>query len=156
MNRIQLSEIDRRILAELAIDGRTPYKVLADRVGIPASTCHGRVRALEQQGVIRGYRADIDPLAAGHMVSALILITVHSHQRGLVTQVAEAVRHIPGVQQVFLIGGEKDIVVHVSTSSVEELRNLIAEHLATQQALTQTETQIVFEHLSGTRPYSSI
>lgn len=70
MNRIQpeaarLDDTDRRILRELARDGRLSYKELAARTGVPVSTCHGRVRALEEAGVIRGYRADIDPVAAG-------------------------------------------------------------------------------------------
>jgi len=54
MNGFRLTEVDRSILRELARDGRLPYKELAARVGLPVSTCHGRVRALEEAGAIRG------------------------------------------------------------------------------------------------------
>lgn len=152
MSTFPLTEIDRKIITELSTDGRLPYKTLAERVGIATSTCHSRVQALEKRGVIRGYRAEIDPLAAGQLVSALILIGVHPMQRSLVPVIAEELRGIPGVQQVFLIGGDKDLIVHVSTESVHSLRKLIAEHLASKETLTQTQTQIVFEHLTGVSP----
>ncbi|QIK62645.1 Lrp/AsnC family transcriptional regulator [Leucobacter viscericola] len=154
METLQLSDIDRRIVAALAQFGRIPYKELAAEVGIPTSTCHGRVRALEERGVIRGYRADISPEAIGQSVSALIMLRVHSHQRDRVPTLTSQLQHIPGVQQVFLIGGDKDLVVHVACESVPALRTLIAEHFGSNSALAQTQTQIVFEHLPGLTPLS--
>src|SRR5713226_5342543 len=61
----ELDDIDRRIVHELARDARLPNNALADRVGIAPSTCLGRVRALRDRGVIRGYHADVDPAALG-------------------------------------------------------------------------------------------
>lgn len=155
MNAIQLTDIDRRIVTTLAERGQLPYKELADQVGIPVSTCHGRVRALEERGVIRGYRVDIDPDALGLSVSALILVRVQGHQRDRVPDIAGELRRIPGVQQVFLIGGERDMVVHVACENVPALRNLLAEHFGSNAALAQTQTQIVFDHLSGLAPVRS-
>ncbi|QIM18980.1 Lrp/AsnC family transcriptional regulator [Leucobacter coleopterorum] len=107
METLQLSDVDRRIVAALAQFGRIPYKDLAVEVGIPTSTCHGRVRALEERGVIRGYRADISPEAIGQSVSALIMLRVHGHQRDQVPALSTQLQRIPGVQQVFLIGATK-------------------------------------------------
>ena len=152
MNTIQLTDVDHLILQELARDGRLPYKILAERVGVPTSTCHARVKALEERGVIRGYRADIDPTAAGKHMNALILISIHGERRDAVPLVTEELRRIPGVQQVFLIGGEKDLIVHVSTSSIQDLRNLISQYLGPNENLTQTQTQIIFEHFPGLSP----
>lgn len=152
MERLQLSDIDRRIVTALSQFGRLPYKDLAAEVGIPTSTCHGRVRALEERGVIRGYRAEIAPEAVGQAVSALIMLRVHAHQRDLVPMLTKDLRSIPGVQQLFLIGGDKDLVVHVACSSVQALRSLISEHLGSNAALAQTQTQLVFEHLVGLTP----
>jgi DNA-binding Lrp family transcriptional regulator len=149
---IHLSDIDRRIVNVLALHGRIPYKELAAQVGIPTSTCHGRVQALEERGVIRGYRVDIDPEALGKSVSALIMLRVHSQQRDRVNTLSEELRRVPGVQQVFLIGGDKDLVVHVSCESVQALRALIAENFGNNSAVTHTQTQLVFEHLPGLSP----
>ena len=76
---------DRRILHELSRDGRLSNKELAARVGLPPSTCHGRVRLLEDAGVIRGYRAVVDPQAAGAAISALVSVAVLDHARSQVT-----------------------------------------------------------------------
>src|SRR5437763_16523322 len=70
--RPALDETDRRILRELIADARIPNNALADRVGIAPSTCLGRVRALRESGVIRGYHADVDPAALGPPVQALL------------------------------------------------------------------------------------
>ncbi|MFC6235924.1 Lrp/AsnC family transcriptional regulator [Leucobacter soli] len=152
MNGFQLSDTDRRILHELTLDGRLPYKELAARVDLPISTCHGRVRALEKAGVIRGYRADIDPVAAGLGVEALISVTVGSRHRSEVPEIADRLRTVPGAQRVFLIGGDRDIVLHVACASVSELREFIATHLGSNTALEQTRTSLVFEQLPGTAP----
>lgn len=152
MNQIQLSETDRLILRELTQDGRLPYKELSARTGLPISTCHGRVRALERAGIIRGYRADVDPVAAGADVQALISFTVRGSHRNLVPEVTAALADIPGAQNVYLLGGDRDIVVHVACTSVAELRSLISQHLGSNPTLDQTHTQIVFEHIRGKTP----
>lgn len=152
MNEIRLTEVDRLILHELANDGRIPYKDLASRVGIPVSTCHGRVRALEQAGAIRGYRADVDPTAAGMGVEALVSITVNGRHRNEVPDIAEQLRTIPGAQRVFLIGGNRDIVVHVSCESVPALRELLSTRLGSNPAYEHTSTNLVFEQLRGESP----
>jgi DNA-binding Lrp family transcriptional regulator len=61
----ELDAVDRRILRVLAHDARVPNNALAEHVGIAPSTALGRVRALRERGVIRGYHADIDPVALG-------------------------------------------------------------------------------------------
>lgn len=156
MEPVQLSDLDQQIVRALSLHGRLPYKELAAEVGIPVSTCHGRVRALEQRGVIQGYRAAIAPEALGLNVSALIQLRVHSHRRAQMLPLTEKIRQIPGVQQLFLIGGERDIIVHVSCTSVQALRTLVAEAFAKNTSLAQTQTQIVFEHLPGTRPLGTL
>lgn len=152
MNDFQLTETDRRILRELTADARLPYKELAARVGLPISTCHGRVRALEEAGVIRGYRAEIDPAAAGLGIEALISVSVGSGHRSEVPAIAEKLRTIPGVQRVFLVGGEHDIVLDVACASVPQLRSLISTYLGRNPALEQTQTKLVFEQLPGAMP----
>ncbi|MGE8250787.1 MAG: Lrp/AsnC family transcriptional regulator, partial [Stenotrophomonas bentonitica] len=72
---------DQRILAELQKDGRLTVTELAERIGLSVSPCHRRVRALEQSGAIRGYRAELDPAALGLKFSALVFITLRDGDR---------------------------------------------------------------------------
>jgi len=152
METLHLSDLDRRLLLELRQNGRVSFTELAKKLDIPTSTCHSRIRSLEAMGVIRGYTVDIDPEAIGAVVQALILLRVLPTYRERVPELTKTLRGIPGVQQVFLIGGDKDFVLHVSCPSVPELRNLIAEHLGPNKALDQSQTQIVFEHYAGEEP----
>ena len=62
---VEIDDVDRRILTALHADARMSNSALADLVGIAPSTCHGRVRRLQELGVIRGFYADIDPAALG-------------------------------------------------------------------------------------------
>ncbi|QIM15404.1 Lrp/AsnC family transcriptional regulator [Leucobacter insecticola] len=152
MKDIQLSDVDRRIVSALACDGRMPYKELAELVGLPVSTCHGRVRALESRGIITGYHAEVDPVAAGSEVQALILIRIHSHHRNRVSVVSDELVRLPGVQRVFLIGGDIDLVVHVATASVAALRSFVSEHFGSDPIYAHTQTQLVFEARGGQSP----
>src|SRR5580658_2183050 len=76
---LDLDDIDRHIVYELARDARIANNALAERVGIAPSTCLGRVRSLRERGVIRGYHADVDPAALGLALQALIAIRLESH-----------------------------------------------------------------------------
>lgn len=147
-----LSEVDQRIVSELVRDGKLSNQELAARVGIAPSTCHGRVKHLEERGVIRGYRAVVDPEALGYGVQTLIFLQIQQHQRDLVPEVAEKLKRVRGVRQVFLIGGTMDIVLHVAQASVRDIRNFIAEELGTNPVLSASQTQLVFEHFEGVGP----
>src|SRR3546814_900202 len=69
--RPAIDDIDRRILTALHDDARMSNSALAELVGIAPSTCHGRVRRLQDLGVIRGFYADIDPAAIGLNLQAM-------------------------------------------------------------------------------------
>src|SRR5215469_18814461 len=73
-----LDEIDLTIIRELARDARLPNNMLAARAGIAPSTCLGRVRALRERGVIRGYHADVDQAALGRPLQAMIAVRLQS------------------------------------------------------------------------------
>ncbi|MBK0421230.1 Lrp/AsnC family transcriptional regulator [Leucobacter sp. CSA2] len=152
MNTIPLSETDLNIVAALAQDSSVPYKELAARVGLAVSTCHARVRALESRGVITRYRAEFDQEAVGRGVNALVQVRVHSQDRHSIPDLARELRSVRGVQQVFLIGGDRDIMVHLACASVPALRDLVAETFGENPSFAQTQTQIVFEHLPGELP----
>lgn len=71
-----MDSIDRKILAELQADGRLSITELAERVNLSLSPCHRRLRALEQEGVITGYRANLDPGKMGFNFVALVFATL--------------------------------------------------------------------------------
>ncbi|RBJ76821.1 AsnC family transcriptional regulator, partial [Pseudomonas sp. MWU12-2534b] len=76
-----MDRTDRNIVAGLQKDGRLSVTELADRVGLSLSPCHRRVRALEESGVLLGYRAKLDPAALGLNFSAMVFATLREGDR---------------------------------------------------------------------------
>ncbi|MDO5743261.1 MAG: Lrp/AsnC family transcriptional regulator [Micrococcaceae bacterium] len=146
-NSIRLDDVDLRILGELSADARMPNNILASRAGVAPSTCLGRVRALQDAGVIRGFHADVDPAKLGLRIAAMVSVVVRSEARNAMLEAARILRGLPEVQGVFVLGGTPDIMVHVITESIEALRDFVAAHLGANPAFSSTQTNIVFEHL---------
>jgi DNA-binding Lrp family transcriptional regulator len=142
----RLDDTDRAILRVLADDARISNKELAGRVGIAQSTCLSRVRALQDSGVIRGYHADIDPRALGHDLEAMIAIRLQPHARGALAELVATLARRPEVLDVYFVAGADDFLLHVATSSTDELRRLVADHLNRDPAIAGTETALIFEH----------
>src|SRR4051794_40375550 len=76
-----LDDTDRLILRLLQDDAPLPNNAIAAAAGIAASTCHARIRSLQERGIIRGYHADVDPAAVGRGLQALISIRLQAHAR---------------------------------------------------------------------------
>jgi DNA-binding Lrp family transcriptional regulator len=79
--RLELDEVDLRILDALMRDGRLANNVLAARAGIAPSACHARVRALRSAGVLRGYHADVDLTALGRPLQAMVSVQLQAATR---------------------------------------------------------------------------
>ncbi|WP_427131503.1 Lrp/AsnC family transcriptional regulator [Pseudarthrobacter sp. S9] len=147
-NPIRLDETDRFILHELIQDARIPNNILASRAGIAPSTCLNRVGALRRAGVIKGFHAEVDLEAMGLIVIALVSVRVSQQSRSRMLEVTQNLRNMPGVQSVFLLAGDKDLMIHVACRTPQELRNFIADNLASDPAIASTQTNLVFDHLT--------
>jgi len=146
---IDLDEIDERIVWELAGDARLSNKVLAARVGLAPSTCLMRVRALHDAGVIHSYHAHPDWSALGLSVEAIVAVRLRAQARGDIDTYARRVITLPNVLNVFFLGGADDFLIHVACSSTTQLREFVAQQLSMDTSVASTQTNIVFEHLSG-------
>jgi len=141
-----LDEVDRRIVLELARDARLPNDLLAERAGVAPSTCLGRVRALRERGVIRGYHADVDQAALGRSLQAMIAVRLQSTARGHIRTFVAEVARLPEVLNVYFLGGKDDFLLHVATASSEDLRDFV-EILSANADVAYTETSLIFEHV---------
>ncbi|MCX6463681.1 MAG: Lrp/AsnC family transcriptional regulator [Pseudonocardiales bacterium] len=143
---VRLDDTDRAIVAVLADDARISNKDLAERVGVAQSTCLARVRALRTRGVIRGFRADIDPRALGHDLQAMIAIRLQPDARRAMGEFTAGLIRRPEVLEVYFVAGANDFLVHVATASTDELRRFVGEVLNRDRAVAGTETNLIFEH----------
>src|SRR5690606_5635097 len=104
----QLSDQDRRLIERLQADGRISNQELAEAVGMSASACWRRVRALEEAGVIRQYAALIDPQRAGLSFQAIVHVTLTRHDHRHVETFIAEIRKRREVLDCFATTGEAD------------------------------------------------
>jgi DNA-binding Lrp family transcriptional regulator len=143
---------DQRILAELQKDGRLTVTELAERIGLSVSPCHRRVRALEQSGAIRGYRAELDPATLGLKFSALVFITLRDGDRRAVDAFEHAVAQVPQVLQAQRLFGDPDYLLHVVTRDLAAFRQLYDEHLSALPGVQRLTSTLVMKDVVIDRP----
>jgi len=122
---------------------------LAARTGVAESTSIKRLRALRAAGIITGFTAQLNLAALGFPIQAVIKVRLSSHNRDHVLRFHATLTKIPGVLTAFHVAGEDDYLVHVATTTPEELRDLVLNHINVNREVRQTETQLVFSVLPG-------
>jgi Lrp/AsnC family leucine-responsive transcriptional regulator len=121
---VNLDRISWRILDELQADARLSYSELGRRVGLSTPAAAERVRRLEDQGVIRGYRAEVDPLAAGLAVAAFIRVRVTGPE-SQARKLTAALEKMPEVFECHRCTGDESFVLKARVGSVGRLEALI-------------------------------
>jgi DNA-binding Lrp family transcriptional regulator len=147
-----IDDVDRRILTALHADARISNSALADAVGVAASTCHGRVRRLQELGVIRGFYTDIDPAAIGLSLQAMISVSLQANARGKIRSFIDHMRRKPQVMDVYFLAGADDFILHVAARDTDDLRSFVVENLNSDADVAGTQTSLIFEHLRGAAP----
>lgn len=148
-NPPSLDDVDRAILRVLARDSRLPNNAIAEQVGIAPSTCHGRIGALRDRGVIRGFHTDIALSALGLGLQAMIAVRLHSHTRSQIDVFVRDISSVSGVVSVFHVAGVDDYLLHVAVRDSDALRDFVLDHLTSHPAVRHTETSLIFERRYG-------
>lgn len=146
-----LDEVDRILLRELAADARTPNNVLAAKARIAPSTALGRVRGLVEDGVLRGTHADIDPTLTGRPLQAMVAVRMRAHARSRLTKFLHHLADLPGVRNVYLLGGTHDFMIHLAVPDTNALNDFVIEHLSGIPDVASTETSLIFQHVQSHR-----
>jgi Lrp/AsnC family leucine-responsive transcriptional regulator len=121
-----LDDVNIRLLAELSEDPRASATELARRVGMSAPAVRERVARLEEAGVIRGYRLEIDPAAIGLPVAAWVRLRPGP---GQLPKIAELAAHTPEVSECHRISGEDCFLLKVHVASIEALEAVLDQFL---------------------------
>jgi Lrp/AsnC family transcriptional regulator, leucine-responsive regulatory protein len=132
-DRLRLDETDRRIIGELAADGRVTFAELGRRVSLSAPAAAERVQRLEKAGVITGYRAEIDPRALGYSLTAIIRVRPSA---GQLPRIPELAAEIPEVGECHRITGEDCFFLTVHLRSIDELGPLLDRFLVYGETTT--------------------
>lgn len=142
-----LDRIDIGIVAALQKDGRLSNKELAAQVGLAPSSCLERVRRLRQRGVIRGFRAEVDPEALGVGIQAVIAIRLGDQSRAILERFLAEVPALPEVVTLFNLAGDVDYLLHVMVRDTDHLRDFVLEGLASRSEVAQYTTNLLFQEV---------
>ena len=139
---------DRAIIEILQEDARATYAQIAERVGLSASSVHERVRKLERRGVIRGYRAAIDPSAVGLEVTALVSVMPLDPSQP--DDLPDRVVEFPEIEDCLSVAGNENYVLKVRTRTTGDLEDLLRR--LREKAGVQTRTTVVLSIPFEARP----
>src|SRR5512146_2926046 len=128
-----LDDTDRRIIGELASDGRLSFAELGRRVNLSPPAVAERVQRLERRGVITGYRAEIDPRAIGYPLTAIVRV---KPAPGQLARIPELAASIPQVGECHRITGEDCFFLRIHLGSIDELSDLLDRFLVYGQTTT--------------------
>jgi Lrp/AsnC family transcriptional regulator, leucine-responsive regulatory protein len=134
-----LDERDLAIVAALQDDARATYAEVARRVGLSPSSVHQRVRRLEAAGVIRGYRAVVDPEALGLYVTALVSIMPLDPKQP--DDLPQRVQDLPEIEDCFSVAGDENYVLKVRTRTTGHLEDFL--RTLREKAGVRTRTTVV-------------
>lgn len=135
-----MDEFDRRIIGELGADGRMSFRDLGKRIHLSPNATAERVRRLQEAGVIRGFRVEIDPARLGFTVEAYIDVKM---RRQTTAQSFEAsIRKIPGIVSAAIVTGDFDFRVRVACKDQSDLVRVI-ETLRIQAGVQETSSALI-------------
>jgi len=142
-SELELDTIDKRLIALLQKDCRTPLDRLAKALGTSKSTVHYRIRRLEKEGVIEGYYAHISPAKLKKEYASVVFTRAKPgmdlQQR---IKTGRAIASIPGVWCVYSVFGEYDFIFLVRADSREDLSEKV-HFVQTMKSIERTDSQIV-------------
>ena len=143
--------IDRRILRELTQDGRISNADLAERVGLSASACSRRTSELERTGMIRGYRAVLDPNINGGGFTAYVAVGLCRHTIDEQHAFEEAVADAPAVRECHNVTGAIEYLLRVEVADLEAYKHFHTEVLGALPQVSTITSYIVMESTKDER-----
>ena len=152
---VKLDEKDLAILYLIQADGKLTAKQIAKKTGVPLTTVFAKTKRMEEQGVIRGYRAIVAPEKLSAGTAAFILASVSYRikaddapvsQRAVAGEIAK----FPEVQEVHIITGDWDLLVKLRAENVETIGKFVVDKLRLIKGLEKTLTCMVFETVKET------
>ena len=147
---MELDSIDLKILQVISHDARVTVTQLSEQVGLSKTPCHSRLKRLEREGYILGYRALLDPVKLGLDHIAFVEVKLADTRATALGEFNAAVRKLAQIEQCHMIAGGFDYLLKVRTRNISEYRILLGEVLSQLPRVTQTSTYVAMEAVKDT------
>ena len=149
---MEIKRDEAKILDVLQRQGRLSNVELAKQVHMSESPCLRKTRALEQAGVVTGYRAEVDPKKIGCNVSALILVSLDKRSEQDSEAFFKAVQAEPRIVECLAITGPNDLLMRVVVKDIEELGNLTIEGILRSPTVKDVDSCVVVKQIKALSP----
>jgi len=144
-DHLDLDAHDRKILSALAEEGRLSIVDLARRIGLSKSPTQARLRKLEADGVIIGYRALIDPVRLGLDLVVFVELRLNDTRESALAAFNRAMAQIGEIEEAHMIASHFDYLLKIRTRSISAYRTVLAEKISTLPHVASTSTYVAME-----------
>ncbi len=139
-----MDDKDRAIIRELQRNARITNQDLSERVNLSPTPCLRRVRRLEEQGVIKGYAAQVDNEAYGLPVMAFVSVRLEKQAEAEIAKFERGVERLEEVQACYLMSGKDDYLLQVYAESLKDYERFVRDRLTRIGGIGALETHFVF------------
>lgn len=148
----KFDRFDRIILETLQQNGRASNVELSDKVNLSPPQCYRRVQRLEQEGVIRGYAAQVEPGALGLGVIAFVSLSLAREQFKQVRSVEKAIRQFPEILECYTISGDFDYLLKVAAADLKSLSAFLTDRLMQVPGVAGVRSMVCMEEIKPASP----
>ncbi|MGC3871992.1 Lrp/AsnC ligand binding domain-containing protein [Halomonas sp. GXIMD04776] len=142
-----LDRIDLKILGVLQENARISYVDLASRVGLSTTPCLERVKRLERTGIIRGYKALLDPTALKANLLVFVEISLETQSPAVFDEFRRAIATLPQIQECHLVSGQFDYILKCRIPEMSAYRQLLGEVVLTLPGVKESKSYVVMEEV---------
>ena len=143
--QFDLDRMDKRILEELASDARRSVTELARNVGLSKTPVQARIKRMEKAGVIRGYRAMLDPVQLGLDHVAFVEVKLEDTREKALTAFNTAAATVGEIEECHLIAGAFDYLLKVRTTDIARYRYVLGEKISSLPHVAHTSTHVAMQ-----------
>jgi len=143
---------DRILLQTLQSKGRASNVELSEQVNLSPPQCYRRVQRLEQEGVIRGYSAQVDAAALGLGVTAFVNLNIAREQFKQVRELEKAIRQFPEILECYTISGDFDYLLKVVATDLKSLSSFLTDRLMQVPGVAGVRSMVCLEEIKPASP----
>jgi len=140
-----LDRYDEAILEVLGSEGRIAVTELARRIGLSKSPVQARLKRLEEGGIIRGYRAMLDPIGMGRAHVAFVEVRLSDTREAALQAFNRAVRGVAEIEECHMIASRFDYLLKVRTEDIQAYRRILGEKISALPHVASTSTYVAME-----------
>lgn len=146
----QLDAFDLKLLDRLQENGAATNAALAEAIGLSASQVSRRRQALEQAGIIRGYRALLDAHSVGLHVTVFIHVALATHSPDNARRFRDLALATPAILEAYALTGEADYLLKVAVGGLQELSALVNDVLLPHESVDRVRSEVALDVLKET------